>query len=36
MVDDTSAGALPPGEANPTQAYTVDWFHGDEVRPGIA
>ena len=36
MVDDTSAGALLPGEANLTQAQTMDWFRGDKVRPGIA
>ena len=31
MVDDTSTGALQPGEANLTQAQTTD-----KVRPGIA
>ena len=37
MVDNTSAGALLPGEANLTQAQTaMDWFQGDKVRPGIA
>ena len=36
MVDDTSAGALLPGEANLTQAQTMDWFQEDKVRPGIA
>ena len=36
MVDDTSTGALLPGEANPSQAQTMEWFQGDKVRPGIA
>ena len=36
MVDDTSTGALQPGEANLTQAQTMDWFQEDKKRPGIA
>ena len=36
VVDDTSTGALLPGEANLTQAQTMDQFQEDKVRPGIA
>ena len=35
VVDDTSTGALQPGEANLTQAQTMDQFQEDKVRPGI-